>query len=104
MGKMYKLLKEGLNDIIEHQKGKKRLKTRTIEIPEPKPAKSYSAKDVKRIRASLQYPQVLFAKLLNVSIKTVQSWESGRRVPSHAALRLLEFIDKGYYDPQFKNH
>ena len=36
----------------------------------------------------------------NVSIKTVQSWEAGTRVPSHAALRLLEIVDKGFYRPQ----
>jgi putative transcriptional regulator len=98
MSEMFDLLKEGLSDIIKHQKGRKKLKSRTVQVPEP--AMQYSAKDVKRIRESLHYPQSLFAKFLNVSIKTVQSWESGRRVPNHAALRLLEVVDKGYYRPQ----
>lgn len=97
MSEMFKLLKEGLDDILKEQKGKKKLKTRVVDVPEP--AIQYTAKDVKRIRESLQYPQSLFAKFLNVSIKTVQSWESGRRVPNHAALRLLEIIDKGIYLP-----
>ncbi len=98
MSEMFNLLREGLNDVIEHQAGKKKLRSRTVKIPEP--AMQYSAEDVKRIRETLHYPQSLFAKFLNVSIKTVQSWESGRRVPNHAALRLLEIIDKGYYRPQ----
>jgi putative transcriptional regulator len=36
--------------------------------------------------------QFVFASVLNVSVKTVQSWEQGERRPSHAALRLLEII------------
>lgn len=98
MGEMFELLKEGLNDIIEYQKGKKKLKKRVLEVPEP--ATNYTAKDVKRIRESLNYPQNLFAKFLNVSPRTVEAWESGRRIPNHAALRLLEIIDKGIYRPE----
>jgi putative transcriptional regulator len=83
---------------MEHQKGKKKLKTRIVEIPEP--ANSYTAGDVKRIRESLEYSQNIFAKFLNVSVRTVESWESGKRTPNHAALRLLEIIEKGYYPPK----
>jgi predicted transcriptional regulator len=36
--------------------------------------------------------QGVFAKMLNVSAKTVQSWEQGERRPSQAALRLLQVI------------
>ena len=34
--------------------------------------------------------QAIFAQVLNVSTKTVQSWEQGQRKPSHAALRLIQ--------------
>lgn len=98
MSKMFEMLKEGFEDILEHQKGKKKLKTRVIDIPEP--AIEYTAEDVKRIRESLNYPQSIFAQVLNVSVRTVESWESGRRSPNHAALRLLEVIEKGYYPPR----
>jgi putative transcriptional regulator len=47
MGKMFEMLKEGLEDILDHQKGKKKLKTKVIDIPEP--AKQYSAKEVTKI-------------------------------------------------------
>lgn len=102
MSEMFELLKEGLNDIIEHQQGKKKLKKRIIDIPEP--AAACSAQDVKRIRESLNYPQNLFAKFLNVSLRTVEAWETGRRTPNHAALRLLEIVDKGIYNPHSLNH
>jgi hypothetical protein len=53
MGKMFDMLKEGLDDIIAHQRGKKKLKTRVINVPEP--TINYKAKDIKRIRESLAY-------------------------------------------------
>ena len=95
---MFEMLKEGLEDILEHQKGKKKLKTRVVDIPDP--AYAYTADDVRRIRGSLEYSQSIFAQFLNVSVRTVESWESGKRTPNHAALRLLEIIDKGYYPPK----
>ena len=97
MSKFYKGLKEGLEEALAHTQGKITLKSESIEIPEP--PKEYSARDIKRIRRSAHYSQGIFARVLNVSIKTVQSWESGVRVPSHAALRLLEIVDKGFYRP-----
>lgn len=97
MSKFYKGLKEGLEEALAYTQGKITLKSESIKIPAP--PKEYSARDIKRIRRSAHYSQGIFAKVLNVSIKTVQSWESGVRVPSHAALRLLEIVDKGYYRP-----
>ncbi len=98
MSKMFEDLKEGLEEIVAYKKGKNMLRSDMIDIPAP-PAE-YKAKDIKRIRKNGKYSQSVFAKVLNVSIKTVQSWESGERTPSHAALRLLEIIDKGIYRPE----
>ena len=95
--KFFQDLKIGLEDAIAHKKGKLDLRSTTIEIPEP-PSK-YEPHQIKKIRITYHYSQGVFAKILNVSIKTVQSWESGQRSPSHAALRLLEIIDKGIYKP-----
>jgi putative transcriptional regulator len=98
MSKFFDQLKEGLEDVLSHKKGKITLRSEVIEIPEP-PA-DYTAKEIKKIREKGRYSQSIFAKVLNVSIKTVQSWESGERFPSHAALRLLEIVDKGIYRPE----
>ncbi|HSX04711.1 MAG TPA: XRE family transcriptional regulator [Rhabdochlamydiaceae bacterium] len=102
MSKFFEDLKEGLEEAIEYQKGKKTLRTKTIEIP--KPAKEYTAKDIKKIRSKWDYSQGFFAKVLNVSLNTVQSWEAGVRHPNHAALRLLEIVDKGIYRPKIHTH
>lgn len=99
MSKLFKGLKKGLEEALAHSEGKITLKSEIIEIPEP--PSDYNADDIRRIREQNHYSQGIFAKVLNVSIKTVQSWEAGTRVPSHAALRLLEIVDKGIYRPQF---
>jgi putative transcriptional regulator len=98
MGKLYEELKEGFEEILAYRKKKITLRSERIEIPEPPIA--YKAKHIKKIREKGRYSQGIFAKVLNVSVKTVQSWESGERVPSHAALRLLECVDKGFYRPR----
>lgn len=98
MGKFFDDLKEGLEEAIAYEKGKKTLRTRSIQLPNP-PVR-YKAKDIKKIRSKWQYSQGVFAVILNVSVKTVRSWESGERSPSHAALRLLEIVDHGIYHPK----
>lgn len=97
MGKFYKDLKASLEEAVEYRKGKIKLTSELIEVPEP-PAE-YRAREIKKIREKRKYSQSFFAKVLNVSVRTVQSWESGKRNPSHAALRLLEIIDKNLYHP-----
>jgi putative transcriptional regulator len=100
MSKFFKDLKQGLEEVLAYTQGKITLKSELIEIPAP-PCE-YTAKDIKRIRESGHWSQGIFAGILNVSIRTVQSWESGARVPSHSALRLLEILDKGIYRPEVR--
>ena len=98
MSKFFKDLKAGLEDAIAYEQGKLELRSEFVVIPEP--PTHYKPKEIKKIREKNRYSQGVFAKVLNVSIKTVQSWESGQRSPSHSALRLLEIIDEGIYQPQ----
>ena len=44
---------------------------------------------VAHIRESTGLSQVHFARLLGVSVRTLQEWEQGRRAPSGAARTLL---------------
>jgi putative transcriptional regulator len=102
MGKFFDTLKEGLEEAIEYEKGKKTLRSRLVELPPP--PKIYGAKAIKRIRNKLNCSQAVFARILNISIKTVQAWEAGERSPNHAALRLLELIDQEIYIPKGVGH
>ncbi len=50
--------------------------------------------DVKRIRKKLNMSQSVFAGYFGVSIRTIQDWEQGRRVPSGASKNFLFVIDQ----------
>jgi putative transcriptional regulator len=45
--------------------------------------------DIAKARGKTGLSQARFAKLLGVSIRTLQDWEQGRRVPSGAARTLI---------------
>ena len=46
--------------------------------------------DVKRIRKGYRLTQAEFAAMLGVSLRTLQNWEQGRRVPEGPARVLLQ--------------
>jgi putative transcriptional regulator len=98
MSRQFEELKESLEEALAYEQGKITLRSEKIIVP--KPPAAYKAKDIKRIRKKGNYSQSIFAALLNVSPRTVQSWESGVREPNHSALRLLEIVDKGFYPPK----
>lgn len=59
----------------------------TIEKDELIPAEQAQ---VAAARAATGLSQTAFAKLLGVSVRTLQEWEQGRKVPSGAAATLLK--------------
>ena len=84
-------LKSGLEAAIEHAKGaRKDLRTTTL----PLPPRELSAKEIANLRARLNVSQAVFARYLNISPKTVQSWEQGLGKPSGASLKLLSLARK----------
>ena len=85
---VFEQLKSGLEDSVAYSKGELSLKT--TELPFPPPA--VSANDVRGLRQSLFMSQAVFAATLNVSPRTIQSWEQGLREPSDAALRMIQII------------
>ncbi len=88
---LFERLEAGLNDVLAHVQGKKQLKTYTLTLPDPPP--TYTAEDIRQLRLRLRMSQPYFSSLLNVSPKTVQSWEQGTHTPSRSAARLLQFIE-----------
>jgi putative transcriptional regulator len=81
-------IRKGLEEAIRHAKGEITLKTTTLELPDPPP--EVGAAELTRLRLASGMSQAGFALLLNVSTKTIQSWEQGQRKPSQAALRLIQ--------------
>ena len=85
---LFERLKTGLEEAILHAKGEITLKTTILEMPDRPP--EVGAEELTSLRLESGMSQAVFARLLNVSTKTVQSWEQGVRKPSQAALRLLQ--------------
>ena len=87
---LFNELKESLGEMVEHARGKKELRTTVL----PRAPKKRSAREIAELRQRLRFSQALFARYLNVSVKSVQAWEQGKREPEGAALKLLEIADE----------
>ena len=83
-------LRKGLLEGIAHSKGEITLVTTELPVPPPKP----SPEDILSLRKKCRMSQAMFAAVVNVSVKTVQSWEQGLREPSDAALRMLQVLQR----------
>ncbi len=82
----------GLRDTLKKdQPLAERFTLRTVELDLE--LREFTATEVVKVREQLRASQGIFAKLLGVSIKTVQAWEQGNNPPSPTARRLLETIE-----------
>jgi putative transcriptional regulator len=79
-------IRAALQDAIDYHRGKRALTIRDVRLDEPTPMRP---KDIVAIRSRFNVSQAAFARLLNVSPRTVQAWETDARRPSDAALKLL---------------
>ena len=81
-------LKRGLQEGISHEQGE--LSLRTVEIPEDAP--DIDGETLAAVRKEAAMSQTVFARMLSVSPKTLQSWEQGDRQPSQASRRLIHIF------------
>ena len=65
------------------------LTVRTVRVSSPR---RYTVAAVRSLRKELGVSQGVFAQMLGVSTKLVQTWEAGRKVPAPWARRLLDLI------------
>lgn len=78
-----------LDDLVQSLKNAKAiahggaLASRRFAMPPP---------DVKAVREQIGLPQSEFARLMRVSIKTLQNWERHRRNPTGPAAALLKIV------------
>lgn len=79
-------LMKAAGEAMRHAEGKRDLRTTVL----PDAPHAMNADDIRRMREQLHSSQAVFARFLNVSTQLVQAWESSRRRPDGAALRLLE--------------
>ena len=88
-------IKAGLGQAIEYEKGNLKAKTTTLTV---EPIECFKPEEIRSIRLETGLTQILFAKYMGVSVKTVEAWEAGRNHPEGAACRLLSMTRN---DPTF---
>ena len=76
-------LVKGVREMKRHMNGKGVRGARTSEITEP---------DIRSIREIAKISQSQFAKLIGVSVRTLQNWEQHRTRPSGPARALLKIV------------
>jgi putative transcriptional regulator len=84
-------LRGSLGETLAYAHGKVGPPSTFLTLLEPPPA--YDAARIRALRTDLGLSQPYFSKLLNVSPKTVQSWEQGTRTPGQSSARLLQLIE-----------
>jgi DNA-binding transcriptional regulator YiaG len=84
--KIFVALKQSLSDAMAYEQGKK-LAVRVSELPPP--PKPLTPNQIRAIRQSFNVSQAIFARIINVSLNAVESWEQGVRRPREATLKLL---------------
>ena len=87
---------EAMQEFIDYSEGK--LDLRTSHFPVSPVCDTISPAAIKAVREKLKMSQSVFALVIGVSKKTVESWESGRYKPDGAARRLITIMQK---DPDF---
>ena len=87
---VYGSIMRGLAEAAEYQRG--RVNARTVKLAIT-PVIAFETGDIRRIRQKTGLSQVMFARSMGVSPKTVEAWESGRNKPEGASRRLLEIVN-----------
>jgi len=90
MSNLFESIRAGLGEAIEHERGNlPSVKTGKFTIA---PLYTYDSGEIREIRTKQNMTQNLFAQVLGVSPKTIESWEAGTNKPSGAANRMLELL------------
>ena len=86
---VYNSITKGLKEAIEYEKGTLKARSTKISI---EPLVNFNKAEIKAIRNNAKMTQVVFAKFLGVSPKTVEAWEAGRNMPDGPARRILSML------------
>jgi len=87
---------EAMQELVDYSEGK--LDLRTSRLPVSPVCDTISPAEIKAVRENLKMSQSVFALVIGVSKKTVESWEAGRYKPDGAARRLITIMQ---IDPNF---
>lgn len=83
-------LLQSMGEAVDYLKGTGTVRKTQLTLPDPPPKVTYQ--EIQALRKRFEMTQTQFARLMNVSTKTIESWEQGMRAPSGVALRMIQFI------------
>jgi putative transcriptional regulator len=89
----FQVLLRSVQEAVDHYEGRRPDSDFRVTVL-PTPPKPLEAGEVQALRERIGVSQRVFAMTLNVSIKTVQAWESGARVADGGNLRLLRLAER----------
>ena len=89
--KLFAGLKQSLSQALAYERGEP-VSVRISELPPP--PKPLTPRQIRAIRQSFNASQAAFARMINVSLNAVESWEQGVRRPREATLKLLTIAHK----------
>ena len=87
---LFERLTKGLKEGVSH--AREELALKVVDVPEEPP--EIDGLTLAALREEAAMTQSLFAKVLNVSSKTVQSWEQGVREPSMSSRRMIHIFSQ----------
>lgn len=90
MSRMGEDLIEAMQELLDYSEGKIDLRTSRLNVSPV--CDTISVEEIKETRQKLGMSQGVFALVLGVSKKTVESWETGRYTPDGAARRLISIL------------
>jgi len=88
---------KGLNESIEIEKGEKIGRKQKVSVT---PIEDFSNEEIKKLRNELDLTQIMFAKLIGVTKKTVEAWEAGTNSPNGPARRFLGLLNDDHELPE----
>ena len=96
MSKLGQDLIEAMQELVDYSENKIDLRTTKLNVAPVRG--TISASEIRDTRKALGVTQGVFAAVIGVSKKTVESWETGRYMPDGAARRLISILQQ---DPGF---
>ena len=95
MSKFFDTLMASLNEAVAIERGELKGRKTVYEI---QPVKKYDNTEIKQIRTSVGMTQLLFAKYMGVSSKTVEAGEKGTNHPTGTACRLISMLENKTFE------
>ena len=89
----FQVLLQSVQEAVDHHEGRRSDSEFRITILPARP-EPMEAAEVQALRDRIGVSQSVFAMTLNVSVKTVQAWESGARIADGGNLRLLRLAER----------